>query len=152
MHVLLHRPAPSGLRETLYFKDDDERLSFLFGNYITLTNLNAHEVERIKKMHISPINISVHTVEPELRVKMMTNRHAGEVLKYIDEFAGAGIEMNCQLVMCRGVNDGGHLRKSLEKLGGLYPAVRSIAAVPTGPDTLPRRPVSVGAVRQGERL
>ena len=123
---------PSGLRETLYFKDDDERLSFLFGNYITLTNLNAHEVERIKKMHISPINISVHTVEPELRVKMMTNRHAGEVLKYIDEFAGAGIEMNCQLVMCRGVNDGGHLRKSLEKLGGLYPAVRSIAAVPTG--------------------
>jgi len=109
---------PSGLRETLYFKDDDERLSFLFGNYITLTNLNAHEVERIKKMHISPINISVHTVEPELRVKMMTNRHAGEVLKYIDEFAGAGIEMNCQLVMCRGVNDGGHLRKSLEKLGG----------------------------------
>ena len=123
---------PSGLRETLYFKDDDERLSFLFGNYITMTNLNAHEVERIKKMHISPINISVHTVEPELRVKMMTNRHAGEVLKYIDEFAGAGIEMNCQLVMCRGVNDGGHLRKSLEKLGGLYPAVRSIAAVPTG--------------------
>ncbi len=123
---------PKGLRETLYFKDDDERLSFLFGNYITLTNLNAHEVERIKKMRISPINISVHTVEPELRVKMMTNRHAGEVLRYIDEFAAAGIEMNCQLVLCRGVNDGEHLRKSIEKLGGLYPAVRSVATVPCG--------------------
>ncbi len=123
---------PKGLRDTLYFKDDDERLSFLFGNYITLTNLNDHEVERIKKMRISPINISVHTVEPELRVRMMANKHSGEVLRYIDEFAQAGIEMNCQLVMCRGINDGEHLRKSLEKLGGLYPAVRSIAAVPTG--------------------
>lgn len=123
---------PKGLRETLYFKDDDERLSFLFGNYITLTNLNAHEVERIKKMHISPINISVHTVEPELRVQMMTNKHAGEVLRYIDEFAEAGIEMNCQLVLCRDINDGEHLRKSIEKLAGLYPAVQSIAAVPSG--------------------
>lgn len=123
---------PKGLRETLYFKDDDERLSFLFGNYITLTNLNAHEIERIKRMHISPINISVHTVEPELRVKMMTNKRAGEVLRYIDEFAAAGIEMNCQLVLCRGVNDGGHLRKSIEKLASLYPAVRSVAAVPSG--------------------
>lgn len=123
---------PKGLRDTLYFKDDDERLSFLFGNYITLTNLNAHEVERIKKMRISPINISVHTVEPELRVQMMTNKHAGEVLRYIDEFAAEGIEMNCQLVLCRGVNDGEHLRKSVEKLAGLYPAVQSIAAVPSG--------------------
>lgn len=123
---------PKGLRETLYFKDDDERLSFLFGNYITLTNLNAHEIERIQRMHISPINISVHTVEPELRVKMMTNKHAGEVLRYLDEFAAAGIEMNCQLVLCRGVNDGDHLRKSLEKLTSLFPAVRSIAAVPSG--------------------
>ncbi len=123
---------PKGLRETLYFKDDDERLSFLFGNYITLTNLNAHEVERIKRMHISPINISVHTVEPELRVRMMTNKNAGEALKYIDEFAAEGIEMNCQLVLCRGVNDGEHLRKSVEKLASLYPAVRSVAAVPSG--------------------
>ncbi len=123
---------PKGLRETLYFKDDDERLSFLFGNYITLTNLNAHEVERIKRMHISPINISVHTVEPELRVKMMTNKNAGEVLRYIDEFAAEGIAMNCQLVLCRGVNDGDHLRKSIEKLASLYPAVRSVAAVPSG--------------------
>ena len=123
---------PKGMRETLYFKDDDERLSFLFGNYVTLTNLSAHEIDRIKKMHISPINISVHTVEPELRVKMMRNKHAGEVLRYIDEFAEAGIEMNCQLVLCRGINDGEHLRKSIEKLASLYPAVKSIAAVPSG--------------------
>ena len=123
---------PKGLRETLYFKDDDERLSFLYGNYITLTNLNAHEVERIKRMHISPINISVHTVEPELRVKMMTNQKAGAVLRYLDEFAAEGITMNCQLVLCRGINDGEHLRKSIEKLASLYPAVRSVAAVPSG--------------------
>ncbi len=123
---------PKGLRETLYFKDDDERLSFLFGNYITLTNLNPREVERIKRMHISPINISVHTVDPELRVKMMKNKHAGEVLRYIGEFAEADIEMNCQLVLCRGINDGDKLRESIETLAGLYPAVQSIAAVPCG--------------------
>ena len=123
---------PKGLRETLYFKDDDERLSFLFGNYITLTNLSDKEVQRIQDMHISPINISVHTVDPALRVTMMKNRRAGEVLRYIDEFAAAGIEMNCQLVLCRGVNDGDKLRESLEKLTGLYPAVRSVAAVPCG--------------------
>ena len=123
---------PPGLRDTLYFKDDDERLSFLFGNYVTLTNLNDREVERIKKMHISPINISVHTVDPALRVRMMANKCAGEVLRYIDEFAEAGIEMNCQLVLCRGINDGDKLRESIEKLAGLYPAVQSIAAVPSG--------------------
>lgn len=123
---------PPGLRDTLYFKDDDERLSFLFGNYVTLTNLSDHEVERIKKMHISPINISVHTTDPALRVRMMANRRAGETLKYLDEFAEAGIQMNCQLVLCRGVNDGDVLRRSLEKLTGMYPAVQSIAAVPSG--------------------
>lgn len=123
---------PKGLRDTLYFKDDDERLSFLFGNYVTLTNLSAREVERIKAMHISPINISVHTVDPELRVKMMKNKNAGAVLRYIDEFAEAGIEMNCQLVLCRDVNDGDALRRSIEKLASLYPHVKSIAAVPAG--------------------
>ena len=123
---------PPGLRDTLYFKDDDERLSFLFGNYVTLTNLSDHEVERIKKMHISPINISVHTTDPALRVRMMANKRAGETLTYLDEFAEAGIQMNCQLVLCRGVNDGDALRRSLEKLTGMYPAVQSIAAVPSG--------------------
>lgn len=123
---------PKGLRETLYFKDDDERLSFLFGNYVTLTNLSEREVERIKAMHISPINISVHTVAPELRVTMMKNKNAGKVLRYIDEFAEAGIDMNCQLVLCRGVNDGDKLRESIERLASLYPRVQSIAAVPAG--------------------
>lgn len=123
---------PKGLRESLYFKDDDERLSFLFGNYVTLTNLNDHEVERIKKMHISPINISVHTTDPALRVRMMANKNAGEVLKYLGEFAAADIKMNCQLVVCRGVNDGEALRRSLNDLIELYPAVQSIAAVPAG--------------------
>ncbi len=123
---------PKGMRESLYFKDDDERLSFLFGNYITLTNLSEHEVQRIMKLRISPINISVHTVDPKLRIRMMANKHAGETLKYLDDFAQAGIQMNCQLVMCRGVNDGDYLRQSLEKLMSLYPAVQSIAAVPAG--------------------
>lgn len=123
---------PKGMRETLYFKDDDERLSFLYGNYITLTNLSRQEVERIKKMHISPINISVHTTNPELRVKMMTNIHAGEVLEYIDEFAEAGIKINAQIVLCPGINDGDELRRTLEKLLSLYPSIQSIAAVPFG--------------------
>ncbi|MEG2923478.1 MAG: DUF512 domain-containing protein [Oscillospiraceae bacterium] len=123
---------PKNMRETIYFKDDDERLSFLFGNYVTLTNFTSHEIERIKKMHISPINISVHTVDKDLRVRMLANKNAGECLKYIDELAESDIKMNCQLVMCRDVNDGDKLRETLEKLGSLYPAVQSIAAVPSG--------------------
>lgn len=123
---------PPNLRENLYFKDDDERLSFLFGNYITLTNLSEQEVQRIIQMRISPINISVHTTDPALRVKMMTNPHAGEVLRYLDDFFAAGIQMNFQLVLCPGINDGEKLRETLEKLGTYYPAVQSIAAVPLG--------------------
>ena len=123
---------PPGMRQSLYFKDDDERLSFLFGNYITLTNLSQHEVERIKKMHISPINISVHTTNPQLRIRMMANRHAGETLRYLKDFADAGISINCQLVLCRGINDGEELRRSLTDLIQLHPAVQSIAAVPAG--------------------
>ena len=123
---------PGGLRESLYFKDDDERLSFLFGNYITLTNLSEREAGRIVKMHISPINISVHTTDPALRVRMMANKNAGAVLKYLDEFAAAGIRMNFQIVLCKGVNDGPALEKTLADLCGLHPAVRSIAAVPAG--------------------
>ena len=107
---------PKGLRETLYFKDDDSRLSFLFGNYITLTNITEHEVERIIKMHISPVNISVHTTNPELRVKMMTNKNAGNVLSLIDRFDKAGISMNCQLVLCPEYNDGAELERSLADL------------------------------------
>lgn len=123
---------PKGMRKTLYFKDDDSRLSFLFGNYITLTNLSEHEIERIIKMHISPVNISVHTMNPELRVRMMKNPKAGECLDIIKRFADAGIKMNTQLVLCPGFNDGEELLYSLSELSKLYPAVFSIAAVPVG--------------------
>ena len=107
---------PKGLRESLYFKDDDSRLSFLFGNYITLTNITEHEIERIIKMRISPINISVHTTNPELRVKMMTNKNAGNVLEIINRFNDAGIKMNSQLVLCPDYNDGDELRRTLNDL------------------------------------
>lgn len=123
---------PKGLRKSLYFKDDDSRLSFLFGNYITLTNLTDSEAQRIIKMHISPVNVSVQTMNPELRVKMMANPKAGESLKYLFEFAKAGIAINTQLVLCPGINDGAELERSLNELGGLYPSVQSIAAVPVG--------------------
>lgn len=123
---------PEGMRETLYFKDDDSRLSFLFGNYITLTNLTEKEADRICEMHISPINISVHTMNPELRVKMMKNKNSGESLKFIKKFYEAGILMNTQLVLCPGINDGEELRYSLSELAKYSPYINSIAAVPVG--------------------
>lgn len=123
---------PEGLRKSLYFKDDDSRLSFLFGNYITLTNLTDAEAQRIIKMHISPVNVSVQTMNPELRVKMMANPKAGESLRYLRMFADAGIAINTQLVLCPGINDGDELQRSLDELAAMYPSVQSIAAVPVG--------------------
>ncbi len=123
---------PGGLRETLYFKDDDTRLSFLFGNYITLTNLTAREAERIIEMRISPVNISVHTMNPQLRSGIMRNPAAGDSLKYIKQFADAGIKINTQLVLCPDINDGTELAFSLNELGKMFPAVQSVAAVPVG--------------------
>ncbi len=123
---------PPGMRESLYFKDDDSRLSFLFGNYITLTNLSEAEGQRIMDMHFSPVNISVHTTNPELRNRMMGNRFAGEALKWLPRFASAGLELNCQLVLCPGWNDGDELARSLCDLEALMPSVASVAAVPVG--------------------
>ncbi|MBQ8415213.1 MAG: DUF512 domain-containing protein [Clostridia bacterium] len=123
---------PEGLRESLYFKDDDSRLSFIHGNYVTLTNMTQQDVDRIIKMRMSPINISVHTTNPELRVKMMKNKHSGEVLKYLDDFASAGLSMCGQIVLCRGVNDGEELMRSMRDLAALYPAMSSVAIVPAG--------------------
>ena len=123
---------PEGLRESLYFKDDDSRLSFIHGNYVTLTNMTQQDVDRIIKMRMSPINISVHTTNPELRVKMMKNKHSGEVLKYLDDFAKAGLTMCGQIVLCRGVNDGDELLRSIRDLAELYPAMSSVAIVPAG--------------------
>ena len=123
---------PKGMRETLYVKDDDARMSFLMGNYISMTNLSEADVDRILRMHISPVNISVQTTNPELRVKMLQNRRAGEALKIMDRFAEGGITMDCQLVVCKGLNDGDELRRSLHDLKKLYPAVNTISVVPFG--------------------
>lgn len=123
---------PPGMRESLYFKDDDSRLSFLFGNYITLTNLSEEDVDRILQMHISPVNVSVHTTNPELRCRMMNNRFAGESLNILKRLAQAGTELNCQLVLCPGWNDGEELTRSLTDLAALWPAIKSVAAVPVG--------------------
>ncbi|MBQ8528223.1 MAG: DUF512 domain-containing protein [Clostridia bacterium] len=123
---------PEGLRESLYFKDDDSRLSFIHGNYITLTNMTDKDIARIVKMRFSPINISVHTTNPELRVKMMKNKRAGEVLRYLDELKRAGISMCAQIVLCRGINDGEELKRTLSDLAEYAPELTSIAVVPAG--------------------
>ena len=123
---------PKGMRETLYFKDDDSRLSFLHGNYITLTNLHDKDIDRIIEMHISPVNISVHTTNPELRVKMMRNKRAGEVLQYMRRLADAGISLCGQIVLCKGINDGEELERSMRELSELYPAMQSVSIVPAG--------------------
>ncbi len=122
---------PPGMRETLYFKDDDARLSFLQGNYVTLTNLKQSDIDRIIEMKLN-INVSVHTTNPELRVKMMHNRFAGEKLKFIWQLAQSGIKLNCQIVCCPGLNDGDELRRSLTDLGTLMPNITSMAVVPVG--------------------
>jgi len=123
---------PEGLRDSLYFKDDDSRLSFLHGNYVTLTNMTDRDVERIVKMRFSPVNISVHTTNPDLRVKMMKNKHAGEVLRYLDVLHGAGISMCAQIVLCRGINDGNELLRTMNDLSKYSPELTSIAVVPAG--------------------
>lgn len=123
---------PPHMREGLYFKDDDSRLSFLFGNYITLTNLTEHDVSRIISMHISPVNISVHTTDPELRCRMMNNRFAGQALDILYRLTDAGVAVNCQLVLCPEWNDGEALERTMADLSRLVPAVQSVAAVPVG--------------------
>ncbi len=123
---------PPGMRETLYFKDDDARLSFLQGNYITLTNLSDEDVERIKLMRISPINVSVHTTDPELRCRMLQNRFAGESLRRLGELAEAGVSLNAQIVLCPGWNDGEALVRTLADLSALGEALESASVVPVG--------------------
>ena len=123
---------PPDMRETLYFKDDDSRLSFLQGNYITLTNMTEKDVERIIHMQLAPINISVQSTNPELRCKMLHNRFAGDKLKYLDQLYEGHVEMNGQIVCCKGVNDGEELRRSIEDLSKYLPFMRSVSAVPAG--------------------
>ena len=123
---------PKGMRDTIYFKDDDSRLSFLHGCYVTLTNMTDSDIERIINMHMSPINISVHTTNPELRTKMLKNPRSGEVLSYIPKLCAAGIKVNCQIVLCKGIHDGDELVRTLNDLSLLYPGVESISVVPSG--------------------
>jgi len=123
---------PLNLRETLYFKDDDSRLSFLQGNYITLTNMNEDEIDRIIRYRLSPINISVHTTNPDLRVKMLKNKRAGDIMNILKKLSDAKIELNCQIVLVPGINDATELERTLNDLGKLYPSVNSIACVPVG--------------------
>ncbi len=123
---------PPGMRKSLYFKDDDARLSFLLGNYLTLTNLSPREVQRIIDLRISPINISVHTTDPALRAEMLRNPRAGEGIEIMRRFAARGITMNCQIVSCPGINDGPALDRTLADLAGMFPAVNSVSVVPVG--------------------
>ena len=123
---------PKGMRSSLYFKDDDDRLSFLHGNYVTLTNLKDEDVDRLITMHISPVNVSVHTTNPDLRVKMMKNKRAGEVLSYLRRLADAGIALCTQIVLCKNLNDKEELDRSMRDLLSYYPSLRSCAIVPVG--------------------
>ncbi len=123
---------PPGMRETLYFKDDDSRLSFLQGNYVTLTNLSDHDIERIKRFKLAPINISVHAMDPELRCRMLHNRFAGKALRRIRELYEAEIPMNGQIVLCPGINDGAQLERSIRELCAYLPCMESVSVVPVG--------------------
>lgn len=123
---------PEGMRETVYFKDDDTRLSFLQGNYVTLTNMKEEEISRMIEMRISPINISVHTTNPELRIKMLNNRFAGNIYSIMKRFAENNMHMNCQIVLCPGINDGAELERTINDIRKLYPFVESLAVVPVG--------------------
>ncbi len=123
---------PKGMRQSLYFKDDDARLSFLMGNYITLTNLSDRECQRIIDLHISPINVSVHATEPELRAMLLGNKRGAQGIELMRRFAQHGITMNCQIVSCPGLNDGPHLQRTMEDLAEMYPGVGSVSVVPVG--------------------
>ena len=123
---------PPNMRATMHFKDDDVRLSFLQGNYVTLTNLNDKDIERIVRLKISPINVSVHTTDGELRKKMLNNRFADKILDIMHKFKDGGVRMNAQIVLCKGINDGKYLEKSICDLEELFPSLMSVSIVPVG--------------------
>lgn len=123
---------PKGMRDTLYYKDDDFRLSLIYGNYVTLTNLTDEELDRIVSLRVSPLNVSVHTTNPELRVRMMANPNAAKIMDNLKKFSDAGINLRCQIVLCKGLNDGAELDRTMRDLKSLYPAVSSVSVVPVG--------------------
>ena len=138
---------PRGLRKTLYFKDDDSRLSFLHGNYVTLTNIDEAEIDRIISMHITPINVSVHTTNPDLRIRMMKNPHADKIMDYLARFKAGGTHIRAQIVLCRGINDGDELLRTMRDLETFYPALDSVS-IYRGADQIPRRTVPAQTVYQ----
>ena len=142
---------PKGMRPTMYFKDDDARLSFLMGNYITLTNLSPREIQRIIDLHISPVNVSVHTTDPELRVKMLRNPNAGKSIDVMRRFAENGITMNCQIVCCPDVNDGTALDRTMRDLADMYPGVHSVSVVPLGVTKFRQRVQTLTEFRHAKR-
>ena len=123
---------PKGMRDTLYFKDDDARLSFLYGNYVTLTNMKDADIDRLIEYRISPVNISVHSTNPDLRKRMLNNKNAGKILEHIKKLYDNGIEMNMQVVLCKGINDGEELDRTIDELSGFLPVARSMSVVPVG--------------------
>ena len=137
---------PRGMRRSLYFKDDDARLSFLTGSYITLTNLSEREFERICALRISPINVSVHATNPAVRAKLMGNPKAADIMTPLRRLAEAGITMNCQVVCCPGINDGEELSRTMRELSELYPGVYSVSIVPVGPHKAPRESAQAHAL------
>lgn len=144
---------PCGMRDTLYFKDDDARMSFLMGNYISMTNMAEEDIERMIRMHISPVNISVQATDPECRVKLLRNPNAVNLMPRMKRLAAAGIQMNCQIVVCPDINDREQLKKSLDDLAEMYPAVHSISVVPAGltdhrEGLYPLRPFTVEDARE----
>ena len=141
---------PRGMRPSIYYKDDDARLSFLTGNYITLTNIGEREIDRIIGLHVSPINVSVHTTDPALRCDMLRNPGAGDVLDKMRRLAAGGITMNCQIVCCPGYNDGEALIRTLRDLGALYPSVESVSVVPVGLTAYRGRLIGLDAVDEAK--
>ena len=137
---------PPGMRETLYFKDDDSRLSFLQGNYVTLTNMSDHDIDRIIQYHLEPINISFQTMNPELRCKMLHNRFAGDALKKVKRLYEAGITMNGQIVLCKGLNDGAELEYSLSRLAALHPGTAKCFCCTGRTYQIPGRTLPIGTV------
>ncbi len=123
---------PENMRKTMYYKDDDYRLSIIYGNYVTLTNASREDIDRIKELHLSPLNVSVHATDPDLRVRMMKNPNAKNIMPIMRELADAGIRLRAQIVLCKGINDGENLLRSMADLKSLYPAISSVSVVPVG--------------------
>lgn len=143
---------PKGMRNSLYIKDDDSTMSFLNGNFITLTNMSDEELDRIIKFKISPINVSVHTTNPDLRIKMLNNKNAGRILEQLKKLCDNNISINCQIVLCPGINDGEELKKTINDLFKLYPHIANVAVVPVGITKFRKQKIEIFDKESSEKL